>query len=92
MKSLLDNLKTNEFKAIHQCVGGYRAATGNPGDNNTPCTADSVDISNTPVAGQNGGTQIDYSNWKDECGNIGQPTSGWQTLPSMSLPLGTLFL
>lgn len=81
MKKLLENLKTDEFKAIHLCFGGERVATGYKGDDTTPCTADSCERSETQIPGMEEGlTQPDFSDWKDECIN-GQPSPIWATLP-----------
>lgn len=80
MKKLLENLKTDEFKAIHLCFGGERVRTGYVGDATTPCTADSQERTETQVAGMpEGNTQPDYSDWKDECID-GQPSPFWLTL------------
>lgn len=80
MKKLLENLKTDEFRAIHLCVGGDRVATGFKGDATTPCTADSCERTSTPIEGlEEGATQPDYSDWKDECIG-GAPSPFWFTV------------
>lgn len=82
MKNLFEKFQENELKNINACRGGERTSTTSSGANAGPdgCTSDSVDISQTQVAGQpEGTTTTDRTDWQWECGVSVDGTTSTQT-------------